>query len=98
MLSSHVLNDVERVCDRVAIIDQGRLVTESAVPALLDRFAQPVYRLEPEAGALDRLREAGFRLATLTNNPPAVVGDQLSNAGLRGRFDQGRSGLRCTRA
>ncbi len=55
LLSSHVLNDVERVCDRVAIIDRGRLVTESAVDDLLDRFAQPVYRLEPEPSAGDAL-------------------------------------------
>jgi 2-haloacid dehalogenase len=38
--------------------------------------------------ALDRLREAGFRLATLTNNPPPVVEAQLSNAGIRDRFEQ----------
>jgi len=51
LLSSHVLTDVERVCDRVAIIDRGRLVTESAVPDLLERYAQPVYRVEAEPGA-----------------------------------------------
>ena len=28
LFSTHILNDVERVCDRVAIIDRGRLVTE----------------------------------------------------------------------
>jgi 2-haloacid dehalogenase len=33
--------------------------------------------------ALERLREAGFRLAALTNNPSAVVEAQLANAGLR---------------
>jgi 2-haloacid dehalogenase len=39
------------------------------------------------ATALGRLREAGFRLATLTNSPPALVGAQLSNAGLRDYFE-----------
>jgi ABC-2 type transport system ATP-binding protein len=61
LLSSHVLNDVERVCDRVAIIDRGRLVTESGVDELLDRFAQPVYRVEAEpvsAPALGELEAA----------------------------------------
>jgi 2-haloacid dehalogenase len=33
--------------------------------------------------ALERLREAGFRLSALTNNPSAVVEAQLANAGLR---------------
>jgi ABC-2 type transport system ATP-binding protein len=61
LLSSHVLNDVERICERVAIIDRGRLVTESRVDELLDRFAQPIYRVEAEpagADALGRLAEA----------------------------------------
>jgi 2-haloacid dehalogenase len=38
-------------------------------------------------GALARLRDAGFTLATLTNSPLAVVRDQLANAGLADRFD-----------
>ena len=79
VLSSHVLNDVERVCDRVAIIDQGRLVTESAVPALLDRFAQPVYRLEPEAGAVDRLPP----LAEALRAEPWVASAELEAGSLR---------------
>jgi ABC-2 type transport system ATP-binding protein len=33
-LTSHVLEVVERLCDRVAIIDQGRLVMESSMAAL----------------------------------------------------------------
>jgi ABC-2 type transport system ATP-binding protein len=35
--SSHVLSEVERVCDRVAIIRLGRLVALEDVPALLAR-------------------------------------------------------------
>jgi ABC-2 type transport system ATP-binding protein len=35
--SSHVLSEVERVCDRVAIIRRGRLVALEDVDALLDR-------------------------------------------------------------
>jgi ABC-2 type transport system ATP-binding protein len=33
-LTSHVLEVVERLCDRVAIIDQGRVVAEGSVPEL----------------------------------------------------------------
>ncbi len=50
LFSTHVLADVERVCDRVAILDHGRLVTEGALDELLDHYAQPIYRIEPEAG------------------------------------------------
>jgi len=50
VFSTHVLADVERVCDRVAILDHGRLVTEGPLDALLDEYAGPVYRLDPEPG------------------------------------------------
>jgi ABC-2 type transport system ATP-binding protein len=50
LFSSHVLADVERICDRVAILDHGRLVVEGAIDELLDRYAQPVWRVEAEPG------------------------------------------------
>jgi ABC-2 type transport system ATP-binding protein len=60
-LSTHILSDVERVCDRVAILNLGRVVVEGPIDELLDRYAQPVYELQPEPqqpGALDKLAEA----------------------------------------
>jgi ABC-2 type transport system ATP-binding protein len=60
-MSSHILGDVERVCDRVGIVDRGRLVVESTVADLQSRFAQPVFVVELESGqAAD---EAGLRAA-----------------------------------
>jgi ABC-2 type transport system ATP-binding protein len=50
LLSTHVLSDVERVCDRVAILDRGRLVTEGELEPLLVAHAMPTFRLEPEPG------------------------------------------------
>src|SRR5919202_2778300 len=38
--------------------------------------------------SLDRLRDAGFRLATLTNSTQEVAEAQIANAGLAYRFDQ----------
>jgi ABC-2 type transport system ATP-binding protein len=81
VLSSHVLNDVERVCDRVAIIDRGRLVTEATVPELLDRFAQPVYRIEAETGA--RGAEAMAALASDLRGASWVSSVEASADGLR---------------
>ncbi len=49
-MSTHILADVERVCDRVAIVDHGRLIVEATVPELQARYAQPVFMLEPEPG------------------------------------------------
>jgi len=34
-LNSHLLTEVERVCDRVAIVDRGRVVAELSMPELL---------------------------------------------------------------
>jgi ABC-2 type transport system ATP-binding protein len=48
MMSTHILNDVERVCDRVAILDRGHLVTEATMEALLAQHAKPVIELDPE--------------------------------------------------
>jgi ABC-2 type transport system ATP-binding protein len=61
LFSTHILTDVERVCDRVAILDHGRLVTTGPMTELLERYARPVYRLDPEDGqdeAVARLRHA----------------------------------------
>ena len=60
-MSTHILNDVERVCDRVAILNFGHLVVEGPIDELLDRYAQPIYELQPEPqqpGAIDRLAGA----------------------------------------
>jgi 2-haloacid dehalogenase len=40
------------------------------------------------AESLDRLRDAGFRLATLTNGTQEVAEAQIENAGLADRFEQ----------
>jgi ABC-2 type transport system ATP-binding protein len=50
IFSTHVLSDIERICDRVGILDTGHLVTEGPLTDLLARFAQPLYRLDPEPG------------------------------------------------
>ena len=47
-MSTHILADVERVCDRVGIIDEGRLVVESSLEELQQQHARPIYILEPE--------------------------------------------------
>jgi ABC-2 type transport system ATP-binding protein len=60
-MSTHILNDVERVCDRVAILNFGHLVVEGPISELLDTYAQPIYELEPEPqqpGSIDRLAGA----------------------------------------
>jgi ABC-2 type transport system ATP-binding protein len=60
-MSTHILSDVERVCDRVAILNVGHLVVEGPIDELLDRYARPIYELQPEPqqpGAIERLANA----------------------------------------
>jgi len=45
-LSTHILEDVERVCDRVAMIREGKLVLESDLETLKSRYLEPVFTLE----------------------------------------------------
>ncbi len=48
--STHILSDVERVCDEVAILDQGRLITQGTVDELRQRYGGSVrYALDVDA-------------------------------------------------
>jgi len=75
IFSTHVLADVERICDRVGIMDRGRLVTEGPLDELLARYAQPIFRIEAEPGQADPLA----RLATALREKPWV--DGVTDAG-----------------
>lgn len=63
-LSSHLLHEVEQVCDRVAIVDKGRVVREAAMGELTRSDAVVVDTAAAEAG-----------LAALGGRWPAAVED-----------------------
>ncbi|OGO54504.1 MAG: hypothetical protein A2V85_05100 [Chloroflexi bacterium RBG_16_72_14] len=65
LFSTHVLADVERICDRVGILARGRLVVEGPLAELLDRYALPVYRVEAEPGQDAALAALAGRLRGL---------------------------------
>ena len=44
LLSSHLLNEVQQVCDRIAVLHRGRVVAQGRVDELLDR-QKPAVRL-----------------------------------------------------
>lgn len=54
-MSTHILADVERVCDTVGIINHGKLVTEAPREALLARYAIPALEVELDEGSEERL-------------------------------------------
>jgi len=65
LFSSHVLADVERICDRMGILNHGRLVVEGPLGDLLDRYALPVWRIEAEPGQGATVELLAARLRTL---------------------------------
>ncbi len=45
-LSSHILDDIERVCDQVAILAEGRLIVQETITGLKERYAQLTFVIE----------------------------------------------------
>jgi ABC-2 type transport system ATP-binding protein len=56
-MSTHILSDVERVCDTVGIVNKGKLVTESSVVELQSRYAPSVFEIEMEEDMTGLLAE-----------------------------------------
>ena len=46
LMSTHILADVERVCNVVGIISRGRIIVQSPREELLNRYVQPVFELD----------------------------------------------------
>lgn len=92
LISSHVLHEVELVCDRVAILREGKLLAEGVVAELIHPERQ---RLELHVGAGDCARvlsefaglesftktDAGFELELKEDASPADVNRALVEAG-----------------
>ncbi len=81
-LSSHIISEVERTCDRVAIIREGRIVRQDTVDALRDiaahevelRFAEPADPAPFAAVAgVSNLTVEGNALRMLVSGPIAPV-------------------------
>ncbi len=81
VLSSHMMNEVQQVCDRVCVIHQGRLVTQSTVGELR-RGADLVITATPSDTALATLHDL-----------PAVRRAQLVDGRLRVDVDDIDTGL-----
>ncbi|MDQ6898222.1 MAG: ABC transporter ATP-binding protein [Candidatus Dormibacteraeota bacterium] len=55
-ISSHVLSEIQQICDRVAIIQEGRLVTVSTVARLTESGGEFVVIVERPEAALELVR------------------------------------------
>jgi ABC-2 type transport system ATP-binding protein len=57
--STHILSDVERVCDTVAILDHGRVVAQAPIDELKARYGQQKVVVEVTGGADELAEELG---------------------------------------
>ncbi|RUL95239.1 MULTISPECIES: ABC transporter ATP-binding protein [Micromonospora] len=83
LLSSHVLGEVEQVCDRIAVIDRGRLIAEGTPDELRDALGTGVLLIDADPadeaiaclGADDRVRAVEQVDGTLrVSTDPALAG------------------------
>jgi len=45
-LSTHILSDIERVCDQVSILDKGQIVVSDNLENLKNKYIQPIFDIE----------------------------------------------------
>jgi len=64
-MSTHILADVERICDSVAVIDHGQLLVEGRRDELIDRYAAPALRVEAAARSVEAFTAWIANLKTL---------------------------------
>lgn len=77
LMSSHILADVERVCNVVGIINNGRMVIQAPRQELMERYAQPAFEAEGEDPASVQ------RWAEILQRQPWVMGTNLAGCVLR---------------
>ena len=58
LLSSHLLNEVQQVCDRIAVLNKGRIVAQGRVDDLLNGQKPSVRLTVPDTGAAVRAFES----------------------------------------
>jgi ABC-2 type transport system ATP-binding protein len=81
VLASHQLQEVQRVCDRVAILHRGRLVREGAVSELTASGEQLRLSVKPAEQVLGILGTRGSRDGTgILANVPRAEGPALIRA------------------
>lgn len=92
VFSTHILSDVERVCDRIAVLHKGSLALCGTLPEIRERHRHNGYVIE-FAGSdeavrfenMEELRKTGIRVTRTDNSLTVLVED----AGIGGHFLMG---------
>ena len=87
VLTTHYLEEAEQLCDRIAIINHGRLIANEATRVLVDMAQEKVVEVTvdrdvsaaPENGCFDRIELKGERVLAVTYRKDMVnAGDVLA--------------------
>lgn len=88
IFSTHILSDVERICDSIGILNQGKLILEGSVSQLKNMRKKDTIQLEViDWENLGRLDECLKKLSFITDisHNDFVVSVQLENADQNGK-------------
>ena len=84
LLSTHILGDVERVCDMIGIISRGRMITEDRRDDLLARYALPLFEVEVDDDFGQWLETASslpfVKSVTISNQTARVLVKEVQSA------------------
>jgi len=75
MLSSHLLDEVERTCDAVAIVDHGRILRQGPIDELLRTSEAPVVQVDCDDSirAARLIEDAGIATAVAITDAGIAV-------------------------
>ena len=97
ILSTHQMNEVEALCDRVGLVHRGRLVVSGTVEEVRERFSDPEVVVEargelpevPEVAARRRLEDGSWRLTLREGvEPPRVLAALVAAGAEIERFEK----------
>jgi len=81
LLSTHILSDVDRICDDVAIINKGKLITVSSLSDLKEKYATEIleveFRSDPE-DIMSKLKKESWALKIEKNGNHLKIWPQNS--------------------
>lgn len=84
LFSTHILSDVDRICDDVVIINKGKIVAQSSLIELKEKYSKPILEIEFSAdpspilsdlkqqGWAERVEESGNQLKIWLSDNAAI--------------------------
>jgi ABC-2 type transport system ATP-binding protein len=82
-LSTHILSDVERICDEVSILDKGKILLSDNLENLKNKYIQPIFDIEFEKQCVDLNEIQDFKWVdkvSINRNKAAIYVNNLDIA------------------